>query len=61
MMYVLAEITLDEDDVFQCGRCKEVFTSFHQFMLHKQDHQIACKYIFLSVQTSIVYLFLVTI
>ncbi|XP_034230876.1 uncharacterized protein LOC117639384 [Thrips palmi] len=35
------EITLDEDDVFQCGRCKEVFTSFHQFMLHKQDHQIA--------------------
>lgn len=35
------EITLDEDDVFQCGRCKEVFTSFHQFMLHKQDHQTA--------------------
>lgn len=35
------EITLDEDDVFQCGRCKRVFTSFHQFMLHKQEHQIA--------------------
>ncbi|KAK3909000.1 Zinc finger protein 341 [Frankliniella fusca] len=35
------EITLDEDDVFQCGRCKRIFTSFHQFMLHKQEHQIA--------------------
>lgn len=42
IFYFSAEITLDEDDIFQCGRCKKVFTSFHQFMLHKQEHQIAC-------------------
>jgi len=37
---ISAEITLDEDDVFQCGKCKKVFTSFQLFMLHKKKHQL---------------------
>ncbi|XP_068083537.1 zinc finger protein 341 [Anabrus simplex] len=31
-------VTLDEEDVFQCGRCKKQFTSFSLFMCHKKEH-----------------------
>lgn len=31
-------ITLDEEDVFQCGKCKKQFTSFALFMCHKKEH-----------------------
>ncbi|KAK4289252.1 hypothetical protein Pmani_037767 [Petrolisthes manimaculis] len=31
-------VTLDEEDVFQCGRCKRQFSSLDLFMLHKRDH-----------------------
>ncbi|KAF4518641.1 hypothetical protein B566_EDAN005968 [Ephemera danica] len=31
-------ITLDEEDVFQCGRCRKQFTSLPMFMNHKQQH-----------------------
>ncbi|XP_042868948.1 zinc finger protein 341-like isoform X3 [Penaeus japonicus] len=30
-------VPLDEDDVFQCGRCKKQFSSLELFMLHKRD------------------------
>lgn len=28
----------DEQDFFQCGKCKEAFTSFAAFVLHKKEH-----------------------
>ncbi|KAG7158494.1 Zinc finger protein 341-like [Homarus americanus] len=31
------EVSLDEDDVFQCGRCKKQFSSLPFFMAHKRD------------------------
>lgn len=31
-------VTLDEDDLFQCGRCKKQFSSLDLFMVHKR-HQ----------------------
>ncbi|XP_071552954.1 LOW QUALITY PROTEIN: zinc finger protein 341-like [Panulirus ornatus] len=31
-------VPLDEDDVFQCGRCKKQFSSLDLFMIHKRDH-----------------------
>ncbi|KAJ9574971.1 hypothetical protein L9F63_007861, partial [Diploptera punctata] len=34
-------ITLDEEDVFQCGKCKKQFTSFTLFMCHKKEHAVA--------------------
>ncbi|XP_029042679.1 uncharacterized protein LOC117602259 isoform X2 [Osmia lignaria lignaria] len=32
-------IDLDEEDIFQCGKCKNQFTSLHMFVLHKRTHQ----------------------
>jgi len=29
--------TVDEEDVFQCGKCKRNFTSLPQFLAHKQN------------------------
>lgn len=34
-------ITLDEEDVFQCGKCKKQFTSFCLFMNHKKAHAVS--------------------
>lgn len=34
-------ITLDEEDVFQCGKCKKQFTSFCLFMSHKKEHAVS--------------------
>ncbi|XP_076353573.1 zinc finger protein 341-like isoform X1 [Tachypleus tridentatus] len=31
-------ITPDDEDVFQCGRCKKQFSSLSQFMSHKKEH-----------------------
>ncbi|KAK7071985.1 hypothetical protein SK128_019708, partial [Halocaridina rubra] len=31
-------VPLDDDDVFQCGRCKQKFSSLDHFMVHKRDH-----------------------
>lgn len=28
----------DDDDIFQCGKCKCQFTSLHLFLLHKREH-----------------------
>ncbi|KAK0082980.1 hypothetical protein PV325_009562 [Microctonus aethiopoides] len=28
----------DEEDIFQCGKCKCQFTSLHMFLLHKRTH-----------------------
>lgn len=28
----------DEEDIFQCGKCKMQFTSLHLFVLHKREH-----------------------
>lgn len=28
---------VDEEDVFECGRCKEKFTDITNFMHHKRD------------------------
>lgn len=33
-----AAIDQDEDDIFQCGKCKSQFTSLHLFVLHKREH-----------------------
>ncbi|MPC28687.1 Zinc finger protein 341 [Portunus trituberculatus] len=35
-------VTLDEDDLFQCGRCKKQFSSLDLFMVHKR-HQCSGK------------------
>ncbi|XP_076634126.1 uncharacterized protein LOC143348130 isoform X2 [Colletes latitarsis] len=32
-------IDQDEEDIFQCGKCKSQFTSLHMFILHKRAHQ----------------------
>lgn len=29
----------DDDDLFQCGKCKKHFTSFQLFVLHKREHK----------------------
>ena len=29
-------LTVDEDDIFQCGKCKKQFTNFSAFVSHKQ-------------------------
>ncbi|XP_066594094.1 zinc finger protein 341-like [Prorops nasuta] len=34
-------IDQDEEDIFQCGKCKSQFTSLHMFVLHKRTHQTA--------------------
>lgn len=34
----LLAIDQEEDDIFQCGRCKSQFTSLHVFILHKREH-----------------------
>ncbi|CAK9828524.1 Zinc finger protein 341 [Anthophora retusa] len=34
-------IDQDEEDIFQCGKCKSQFTSLHMFVLHKRTHQKA--------------------
>uniref|UniRef100_A0A0C9RCD0 ZNF341 protein n=1 Tax=Fopius arisanus TaxID=64838 RepID=A0A0C9RCD0_9HYME len=31
-------IEQDDDDIFQCGKCKCQFTSLHLFLLHKREH-----------------------
>ncbi|XP_011505118.1 PREDICTED: zinc finger protein 341-like [Ceratosolen solmsi marchali] len=31
-------INQDEEDIFQCGKCKSQFTSLHLFVLHKREH-----------------------
>ncbi|XP_015118703.1 zinc finger protein 341 isoform X2 [Diachasma alloeum] len=31
-------IDQDDDDIFQCGKCKCQFTSLHLFLLHKREH-----------------------
>lgn len=31
-------IDQDEEDIFQCGKCKSQFTSLQLFILHKQEH-----------------------
>ncbi|XP_001601448.2 zinc finger protein 341 [Nasonia vitripennis] len=31
-------IDQDEEDIFQCGKCKSQFTSLHLFVLHKREH-----------------------
>ncbi|XP_012276103.1 zinc finger protein 341 isoform X2 [Orussus abietinus] len=31
-------IDQEEDDLFQCGKCKCQFTSLHMFVLHKREH-----------------------
>ncbi|KAH0554082.1 zinc finger protein 341-like [Cotesia glomerata] len=31
-------IDQDEEDIFQCGKCKCQFTSLHMFLLHKKSH-----------------------
>ncbi|XP_014219914.1 zinc finger protein 341-like isoform X2 [Copidosoma floridanum] len=28
----------DEEDIFQCGKCKTQFNSLHMFVLHKREH-----------------------
>ncbi|XP_046746139.1 zinc finger protein 341-like [Diprion similis] len=33
-----AGIDQDEEDIFQCGKCKSQFTSLHMFILHKKQH-----------------------
>lgn len=35
----LLAIDQDEEDIFQCGKCKSQFTSLHMFVLHKRTHQ----------------------
>ena len=30
-------ITLDEEDIFQCGRCRTQFSALTDFVLHKQE------------------------
>jgi hypothetical protein len=40
-IYVSDTITLDEEDVFQCGKCKRQFTSFCLFMNHKKAHAVS--------------------
>lgn len=32
------ETSVEEEDVFQCGRCKKQFTSLNAFFAHKQSH-----------------------
>ncbi|XP_071649190.1 uncharacterized protein [Temnothorax longispinosus] len=32
-------IDQDEEDIFQCGKCKSQFTSLQMFVLHKRTHQ----------------------
>ena len=32
-------IDQDEEDIFQCGKCKSQFTSLQLFVLHKRTHQ----------------------
>ncbi|XP_075211877.1 uncharacterized protein LOC142318993 isoform X2 [Lycorma delicatula] len=32
------DVTIDEDDLFQCGKCKVQFTSFAEFFAHKKTH-----------------------
>ncbi|XP_011702528.1 PREDICTED: zinc finger protein 341-like [Wasmannia auropunctata] len=32
-------IDQDEEDIFQCGKCKSQFTSLQMFVLHKRAHQ----------------------
>ncbi|XP_011149606.1 zinc finger protein 341-like [Harpegnathos saltator] len=32
-------IDQDEEDIFQCGKCKSQFTSLQMFILHKRTHQ----------------------
>ncbi|KAK7474036.1 hypothetical protein BaRGS_00034746 [Batillaria attramentaria] len=32
------ETTVEDEDVFQCGRCKKQFTSLNAFFTHKQTH-----------------------
>ncbi|XP_033208256.1 zinc finger protein 341-like isoform X2 [Belonocnema kinseyi] len=34
----LTAIDQEEEDIFQCGKCKSQFTSLHLFILHKQEH-----------------------
>ncbi|KAF7996704.1 hypothetical protein HCN44_002350 [Aphidius gifuensis] len=31
-------IDQDDEDIFQCGKCKCQFTSFHMFLIHKREH-----------------------
>ncbi|KAL7306410.1 hypothetical protein TKK_0001828 [Trichogramma kaykai] len=31
-------INQEEDDLFQCGKCRSQFTSLHLFVLHKREH-----------------------
>ena len=37
-IFVLTAIDQDEEDIFQCGKCKSQFTSLHMFLLHKREH-----------------------
>ncbi|XP_072168716.1 zinc finger protein 341-like isoform X2 [Diadema setosum] len=37
----------DDDDIFQCGKCKKQFSSLNSFMNHKREHCVA------TIQTSL--------
>jgi hypothetical protein len=37
-IFVFTAINQDEEDIFQCGKCKSQFTSLHLFVLHKREH-----------------------
>lgn len=39
MIYFSPAIDQDEEDIFQCGKCKSQFTSLQMFALHKRTHQ----------------------
>lgn len=36
---VSSAIDQDEEDIFQCGKCKSQFTSLQMFVFHKRTHQ----------------------
>lgn len=35
---LITQVDQDEEDIFQCGKCKSQFTSLQLFILHKQEH-----------------------
>jgi len=37
LMYGLVLLTVEEEDVFQCGKCKRKFSYLSQFLGHKQN------------------------
>ena len=46
MVHLLVQIfvfTAEEEDVFQCGKCKRKFTNLSQFFAHKQNQCIVAE------------------